>query len=35
MGSYKKPEKKMWTRIAVLAMAGLMIAGAIILPFLR
>ena len=34
MSSYKKPEKKMWTRIAVLCLAGLMILGAIILPFL-
>lgn len=30
-----KPEKKMWMRIAVLILAGLMIVGAVILPFLR
>lgn len=30
-----KPEKKLWMRIAVLIVAGLMIVGAVILPFLR
>lgn len=30
-----KPEKKMWMRIVVLVVAGIMIAGVIILPFLR
>ena len=30
-----KPEKKTWMRIAVLVVAGIMIAGVIILPFLR
>lgn len=30
-----KPEKKMWTRIAVLVVAVVMIAGVLILPFLR
>lgn len=35
MTNNKKPEKKLWTRIAVLIVAGIMIAGAVILPFLR
>lgn len=30
-----KPEKKLWTRIAVLVVAVVMVAGVIILPFLR
>ncbi len=30
-----KPEKKLWTRIAVLIVAVIMVAGAVILPFLR
>ncbi len=30
-----KPEKKLWMRIAVLVIAGIMIVGAVILPFLR
>lgn len=30
-----KPEKKMWMRIAVLVVAGIMILGVMILPFLR
>ncbi len=30
-----KPEKKLWMRMAVLIVAGLMIVGAVILPFLR
>ncbi len=30
-----KPQKKLWTRIAVLVVAAIMIAGVIILPFLR
>ena len=30
-----KPEKKLWMRIAGLVIAGIMIVGAVILPFLR
>lgn len=30
-----KPEKKLWTRIAVLVVAAIMIVGVVILPFLR
>lgn len=30
-----KPEKKMWMRVAVLILAGLMALGALALPFLR
>lgn len=30
-----KPVKKLWTRIAVLVVAVIMVAGVIILPFLR
>ncbi len=34
MSTKHTPEKKTWMRIAVLAIAGLMIIGAIVLPFL-
>lgn len=30
-----KPEKKLWTRIAVLIVVAIMVAGVVILPFLR
>lgn len=30
-----KPEKKLWMRIVVLALAGLIILGALALPFIR
>ena len=32
--SRKKPDKKLWMRIIVLALAGIMILGAILLPLL-
>ncbi len=34
MSTKHTPEKKTWMRIVVLALAGLMIIGAIVLPFL-
>ena len=35
MSRNNKPQKPAWTRIAILALAVLMILGAISLPFLR
>lgn len=35
MSTQNKPKKSMAMRIIVLAIAGLMIIGAVILPFLR
>jgi len=29
-----QPKKKMWVRIVILALAGIMIVGAVIVPFL-
>jgi preprotein translocase subunit Sss1 len=34
MSSNHTPDKKTWMRIVVLALAGIMILGAIILPFI-
>ncbi len=34
MSQHKKPEKKLWMRILVLSLAGLMILGAILLPLM-
>lgn len=35
MSNNHTPQKKTWMRIAVLALAGLMMIGALALPFLR
>lgn len=35
MSNSGKPDKKMWMRIVILVMAGIMVLGAIVLPFIR
>jgi hypothetical protein len=35
MSNYGGPKKKLWMRILILALAGIMIVGAAVMPFLR